>query len=141
MISNSSRIGITDIVLLLITGLYFAGTMTVFAPCGPKADGSFMACHWAGQALRGMAAGMLILAVLHVFSRDRGVKTGISLALMVMAGITFALPGHLIQLCMMEDMRCHLVTKPAGTVSAVLTLAAAAADLIAGGILKKPGNR
>ncbi|MBO5574333.1 MAG: DUF4418 family protein, partial [Clostridium sp.] len=52
------RIRATDIALTIISFLFLIGTKTIFGPCGPKEDGSFMTCHWAGQALFGIACVM-----------------------------------------------------------------------------------
>ena len=50
------RIGATDIALLVISILFFVGTLLWFGPCDHvKDDGSFMNCHWAGVILTGLA--------------------------------------------------------------------------------------
>ena len=43
--------------------------------------------------------------------------------------LALLLPGHLIDLCMMETMRCHTVMTPAVTVLSLLNIMVAAADI------------
>ena len=44
------------ILLFVFSVVELIGIRTFFAPCGPKEDGSWMSCHWAGQAVTGTAA-------------------------------------------------------------------------------------
>ena len=126
------RIRATDIALLIIGLLFLAGTKTVFGPCGPKEDGSFMTCHWAGQALFGIACVLALLAVLHLVIASRGVRLGLDIAIAALAVLVWWLPGNLISLCMMPSMHCRMTMKPGSMVFAALFLIAAAADLIIG---------
>ena len=129
MKNESKRFGWTDITLLVLSLVFFVGTLTFLKACGPKEDGSWMTCHWACQALRGVAGAMLLLAVLRLFSASR-VKIGLSLASAVLAVLAICIPGHLIGLCMMKTMRCHSVMVPGVMVLSILTILAAAADIL-----------
>ena len=128
MEKTSKRIGVWDIVLLALALIMFVGLVTFLQPCGPKDDGSWMSCHWAGQALLGVAGAMLALAAVRLFVRS-GVKLGLDIGSAVLAGLAMLLPGHLIGLCMMDTMRCHAVMTPGVTVLSILSVAAAAADI------------
>ena len=98
------RFGVCDILLPLAALLFLLGLLFVFSPCGAKEDGGWMSCHWAAQALKGVAALALVLALL--------------------------IPGRLIGLCMMASMRCRSLMAPAVTVFSVLLLALALLDLL-----------
>ena len=122
------RAGPGDCLLLLLSILDLAGIRTVFAPCGPKEDGSWMTCHWAGQAVTGAAAVLLVLALVHILVLDRGMKVGLDAGIAAVALLTALLPGRLIGLCMMPDMRCHQLMVPGITVCAVLMILSAILD-------------
>ena len=64
MKKNSSKIGAGDIVLLVVSVFFLIGILTFFQACGPKDDGSWMTCHWAGQALTGLAAVLTVIALI-----------------------------------------------------------------------------
>lgn len=126
------RVGARDIILLLIPALLLAGILSVFQPCSPREDGSWMSCHWAGRATAGAAGAMLALSLLRLFvSKDA--KKGLDLALIVLSVLAALLPGRLISLCMMRDMRCHTLTAPCAAVLSGLTALAALVDLLLSG--------
>ena len=128
MKQNDRRIGVSDILLLVFSVVELIGIRTFFAPCGPKEDGSWMSCHWAGQAATGTAAVLVVLALVHLLVRNRGVKLGLDAGLVAVAVCSALFPGKLIGLCMMADMRCHRLTVPGVTVCAVLVVLSAALD-------------
>ena len=129
MNEKKRRCGITDILLLVLNLVFFVGIQTVFAPCEARPDGSWMTCHWAGQALMGIAAALLAIAVMHLVIPRTQVKIGLSLAVIPVSVLAFAVPDHLIDLCMMETMHCHTVMEPAVTVISLLNVLLAAADI------------
>ena len=129
MNEKKRRCGITDVLLLVLNLIFFVGIQTVFAPCEARPDGSWMICHWAGQALIGIAAALLAIAVMHLVIPRTQVKIGLSLAVIPVSVLAFAVPDHLIDLCMMETMHCHTVMEPAVTVLSLLNVLLAAADI------------
>ena len=129
MNEKKRRCGITDVLLLVLNLIFFVGIQTVFAPCEAHPDGSWMTCHWAGQALIGIAAALLAIAVMHLVIPRTQVKIGLSLAVIPVSVLAFAVPDHLIDLCMMETMHCHTVMEPAVTVLSLLNVLLAAADI------------
>lgn len=128
MKQNDRRIGVSDILLLLFSAMDLIGIRTFFAPCGLKEDGSWMSCHWAGQAVTGAAVVLVVLALVHLLVRDRGMKLGLDAGLAATAVCSALLPGTLISLCMMADMRCHRLMVPGVTVCAVLVVMSAVLD-------------
>ncbi len=88
-----------------------------------------MTCHWAGEALLGIAAVMLVMSLLHLLPLRTGMKEGLVFAMIPVSFLIIVLPGRLIPLCMMETMRCHVVMQPAVTVIAVLNIVLSAVYL------------
>lgn len=129
MDTEKRRFGVTDVLLLALNLVFFFGIQTAFAPCDPHPDGSWMHCHQAGQALTGFAAVLAVLALMHLVIPCALVKLGLSLAMVPLSVLALLLPGHLIDLCMMETMRCHTVMTPAVTVLSLLNIMVAAADI------------
>ena len=124
------RFTVCDFILPVLAFALLIGLLFVFSPCGVKEDGGWMTCHWAGQALKGIAALELVLSLLHLIPAPNERKLGLDFALVGTAVLALCVPGHLIKLCMMADMRCRSVMTPAVTVLSVLLLAAALADLL-----------
>lgn len=133
MDKRKKRIGATDIVLAALALALLIGILTFLKPCGPKDDGSWMTCHWAGRAVTGVSAALFVMALVHIFVDDR-VKQGLDIAAAVTAVLAIIIPGRLIDLCMMDTMRCRAVMTPGVIVLSVLTVAAAAVDYL---ILRK----
>ncbi|EKX99272.1 DUF4418 family protein [Selenomonas sp. oral taxon 138] len=129
MNEKKRRWGITDILLLVLNLIFFVGIQTVFVPCEARPDGSWMTCHWAGQALIGIAAVLVVIALMHLVIPRTQVKIGLSLAVIPVSVLAFAVPDHLIDLCMMETMHCHTVMEPAVTILSLLNVLLAAADI------------
>ena len=125
---KNDKIGVTDVALLVLSAALLIGVLTVFAPCGPKEDGSWMTCHWAGTAVAVAAAVLTACALMRVFVR--GTKLGIDFAMITVAALAALLPGQLIHLCMMADMRCRAVMTPAVRVLSVLIAVVAVVDIV-----------
>ena len=129
---KKSSIGVSDIVPLAVSVVFLIGIFTFFSSCpGPKDDGTWMVCHWAGRAVGGVAAVMVVISAIHLFVSDAKMKMGLAIAIMPLAVLAAVIPGNLINLCMMATMRCHTVMHPAVIVMSVLMIAAAAFDLVA----------
>ena len=113
---------------ILIGAVFTIGMLTFLKPCGPKEDGTWMNCHYAGQALLAAAAVMLIVGLAGIAVRRRTGKICLAAAQIVLAILVFAVPGQ-IGLCMMPEMRCRAVMRPGASVFAVLMILCAAAEL------------
>ena len=114
------HIGISDLILTVLSAVFLAGIRTVFTPCGSAEDGSWMTCHWAGQAVTGLAAVLFAISLIHLFIQKTEIKQGLSLAMIPAAVLTALLPGNLISLCMMNTMRCHSLMRPFVIVMGIL---------------------
>ena len=126
---KEKRFDATDFVLLAVSVLLFVGILTFFKPCGPTEEGKWMNCHWAGQTVTVLAAALLALGVLRLPVRP-AVRIGIDIAVIVISAAAIFVPGRLIPLCMMPQMRCRADMTPCVTVLSVLTIIAAAVDLV-----------
>lgn len=137
MADTKRKIGVGDIALLVLSVFFAVGMFTIFAPCGPKEDGSWMVCHWAGNAVKGLAIVLAALSVAHIAFQNGSVKIGLSLAIVPVALFAAIVPGNVISLCMMKTMKCHAVTQPAGIVLSALIIIAAVLDIV----LQKKNNK
>ena len=124
------NIGKSDIVLTVVSALFFIGTLSFIAPCGPKDDGSWMSCHWAGQALKGVAFVLLVISVIHMFASDIKIKQGLDFSMIPTAILAAVLPGFMINLCMMNTMRCHSVTRIGAIIFAAALIIIAVFDSV-----------
>ena len=101
-----------------------AGVKSFAGPCVHE-DGSFGACHWAGQALFGLSIVIAAESVIVLWRKDAGLRRGLYLAMMLTAVLGILMPGTLISLCAMDSMRCRLIMRPAMLVLYALMLVSA----------------
>ena len=112
----------TDFILLLLSLFFLLGIIFIFHPCGPKEDGSWMFCHWSGQMEILFASIFVLLSIIRFFFSEKA-KAALSLSFIPLSIAAALVPGKIIPLCMMKDMRCHAVMRPAVIVlSAVIAL-------------------
>ena len=114
-----------DALTALIALVLLIGSFTFLKTCPAMEDASWMACHWAGQAISGVSAVIAALSIADIFIKDKGFKAGLSVGIVLNAILNALIPGTLINTCMMPDMQCNAVTKPAVAVlSGVLAVLA-----------------
>ncbi|MBR1724055.1 MAG: DUF4418 family protein [Ruminococcus sp.] len=111
---------ISGIVLVLLSAALCVGVKLLFHACGPMEDGRWMACHWAEQAVAAFGGSMTVTAVMLLIVKKSAAKRGLALAMIPQAIAAALIPNTLISLCMMTDMRCHAVMKPAVIVISIL---------------------
>ena len=114
---------------LLLSCVTAAGSVSFLGSCVHE-DGSFGACHWAGQAMLGIGLLLAVLSLTALLVKDGRVRAGILFAAAAAAVLGIFVPGTLINLCAMATMRCRAVMRPAMTLLCVLT----AVSSLAGGI-------
>lgn len=121
---------VTGFVMAGLSILLFVGVGTFFAPCGVHEDGSFGACHWAGQAV--MAAGIVLLAmsIIHIIAKTGKSKAYVSICIAALSIMTAIIPGVFINLCKMPTMRCLSVMQPAVLIIAFVIAGVAVVDAI-----------
>lgn len=114
---------------LLLSAVTAAGSVSFLGPCVHE-DGSFSACHWAGQAMLGIGLLLAALSLTALLVKDGRLRAGILFAAAAAAVLGIFVPGTLINLCGMATMRCRAVMRPAMTLLCALT----AVSCLAGGI-------
>ena len=109
-----------------------AGSRSFLGPCVHE-DGTFGPCHWAGQALFGLALLMTAEAVIAVAWKNESLRKGLYIAMALTAVLGILVPGTLIGLCGMATMRCRALMRPAMTILfAVMGIASAAGVFFSG---------
>ena len=121
---------ILDVVLCVLSAVLCFGTKFLFHACAPKEDGGWMTCHWAEQTVFGLGIVLLILSIMTFCFKDGKTKSGIQISTAVISALTLFVPNHLIKLCMMPDMRCHSVMKPAVIIISILIIICSAVTCI-----------
>ena len=116
---------ITAYIVLLLCLALTAGVKLLFHACGPMMahDGgaSYMNCHNAEQVIAIIGCCMAALSGLLFVFENNLARTVIAL-IVGLGGIAAAvIPNTVIKLCMMTDMRCHSVMRPAAAVIGGLT--------------------
>ena len=96
-------------ILLALSLIIVIGSQTFLSPCVHE-DGSFGACHWAGQALLGLGCALGMISVIALINRAR---FGAYLSALPVCILGILTPGSLIDLCHMSTMRCRMVLQPA----------------------------
>ena len=117
-------------VQLIISAVFFIGMLTFLKPCGPKEDGTFMSCHYAGIVLIILAAGMLAVSLLGLFQKSSAAGTAAGVLQVILSAFVLIVPGTVIGLCMMPGMRCRSVMRPGSIICAVLMLLAGLAGIL-----------
>ncbi|HAM14725.1 MAG TPA: hypothetical protein DCP91_02445 [Eggerthellaceae bacterium] len=103
---------VVGVVLLLLSLLLVVGLLSFAGPCGVHDDGSVSSCFWASRAMLGMGVVLAIISVVRIFETDEGERRGLSLCAALVGALVAAVPGGLIDLCMMTTMRCHTIMRP-----------------------------
>lgn len=122
------KIGLLDIVIAGLSLAIALAPKTVFYTCGVKPDGSWMLCHWTGEAVVGAGVVLACLAGIRFFASP-SMKQGIDISMLLLTVLTTLLPGHLLPLCKMATMPCHVLFQPAVIFIAVFLALALAADI------------
>ncbi len=135
--------GIVFSALLLALSLFLVfGTLFLFHACGAKDDGTFMHCHDAQTAvvITGAVLAAMSLALLAI--PNRIVKIVLSAAAVMVSVLAMLLPGTLISMCMMAEMRCRSLMQPCViAVSAAILVVALAIIFVYAREVKKHGRR
>lgn len=119
---------IAGIVMTVLSLLLTVGVKTVFSACGPKEDGSWMTCHWAEQAVFMAGTALTVISVIVLIFGRHKAALGASLCALPVVIVTTLIPGVAINLCMMTNMHCHTVMRPAVIVISVLIAVTAAVN-------------
>ena len=119
-------------IIVLILALFTAvGVRTFLGPCVHD-DGTFGACHWAGQALFGLSLVAAAEGAAAVIG-GAGVRRGLYIAVLLTAILGILIPGNLISLCGMATMRCRALMRPAMMILYALIGVSAAVGIVLSG--------
>ena len=122
--------GVLQWAVLVLSVLFCIGVQTVFKACGPKEDGTWMHCHEVQRYLFLTGIALAALSVLGLVIRNRTAAILISLCTIACAVLAVLLPGTLMQMCMMNTMRCHAVMKPFARIMGILIAVLSLVDII-----------
>ena len=128
MENKKINIGISDIILLVLSAVFLIGIRTFFAPCGPKDDGSWMTCHWAEQVVFVIGIVLTVISLVILIAGNSKIAAGASIAAVPVAISAALIPGFAVNLCMMTNMHCHTVMRAAVIVVSALIVVLAAAN-------------
>jgi len=98
-------------IMIIILGLLF-----FFAPshiahvCGTKPDGSFMKCHWMGEAVKMLGALIAIMGIF--FALLPSYAKGLALSNILVAICQVCLQFFVIGTCKTPTMSCNVYTRP-----------------------------
>lgn len=106
------KFSLPALVLLLLSILIAAGSVSFLGPCVHE-DGTFGACHWAGQAMLGIGLLLCLQSLAALLIWDNRIRVGIFLSCLMTAILGLVTPGTLIDLCRMSTMRCRSLMHPA----------------------------
>ena len=124
--------------LLAESVIFSIGTRTFFSPCKePKEDGSWMSCHWAGNAVFVLSLCLLAMSVVFLLVKSAEMKRGVAAGMIPVALAAAVLPGNAIALCMMKTMRCHTMLAPGAMVFGGLIALTAGGAMVVLGIRRK----
>lgn len=106
--------------------IVIVGLLVFFAPfgfahvCLPRADGSFMKCHWMGEAVRML--GGLITALGVIFLLFKSSRIGIAFSNIGIGICLILLQTIVIGTCKNVAMHCNIYTKPVIILSAIILM-------------------
>lgn len=126
------NIKVMDIVLLVLSAGLCIGVKVAFHACEVMED-KIMSCHWAEQAVFGMGIVLVVQALGLILLSKLDVRRGISFAMIPTAIVTAFIPNVLINLCMMDDMRCHTTMRPAVMILSIIIAVCALVNVIIDG--------
>lgn len=115
---------IPEIILLILSLLICIGSFTFFSACPVHGD-TVMACHRAQNAVTALGALLSAISLAAVVIPDRKLKAGLELSATLTAILTAVVPGIVINVCMMNSMRCVSTFRPFTILFASLAAVAA----------------
>ncbi len=98
------------IIIIIIGILMFFAPHHIAHVCPPKADGSFMKCHWMAEAVR-MLGGLVVFMGIF-FALFETFAKGIALSAMFVGICQILLQFVVIGTCKTPTMSCNIYTKP-----------------------------
>ena len=123
----ANAVGVAGLILCAVLAI---GVKTFFGACDPKDDGSWMSCHWAEQAVFGLAVTIAVMFGMMILFRRFDTKKGVACAVIQVALLTMIIPNTLVRLCLKQEMVCHSTMAPAVRVLAAAIAAVALIEVV-----------
>ena len=101
---------IPAVIILVLAIVIAVGAQSFLSPCVHE-DGTFGACHWAGQTVTALGLMLGVMAALGLCIR--AARPGLYLGSAAASLLGILTPGVIIDLCRMSTMRCRMVMQPA----------------------------
>lgn len=98
------------LLIVLLGLLLFFTPFNLAHVCGVKDDGSFMKCHWMGEAVRMLGGLITVLGV--VFALFEKMAKGIAVSVGCVGVCEILLQFFVIGTCKKLEMSCNTYTKP-----------------------------
>lgn len=118
---GNGRKRVTDMAGIILGLVLAIGVLTVFRACPVKEDGTWMACHQVQILLMWLGIGIAVVSAGAFFVQGAGsVILDVIRILLALAGIL--IPGNVMNMCMMDTMRCHSVMVPFARIVCVVIL-------------------
>ena len=134
---NTKKISIIDILMVIAAFVLMIGVQSVFSAC-EVGEESIMACHWAQQAVFAVSIAEVLISLICLGARNRSARLYLSISNAILSVVVIFIPGTLINLCMMDDMRCRSIMRPAVTITAVVMIVICAVNIFTS--IKKDEN-
>lgn len=122
--------GVLQWTALALSVLMAAGVQTVFRACAQKEDGTWMHCHEVQKYLFIIGIILALLSVLGLAVKKRTAAILLDFASIVLADAAVLLPGTVMQMCMMDTMRCYTMMQPFARVTGGVLILVSVIDII-----------
>ena len=122
--------GVLQWTALALSVLMAAGVQTVFRACAQKEDGTWMHCHEVQKYLFIIGIILALLSVLGLAVKKRTAAILLDFASIVFAAAAVLLPGTVMQMCMMDTMRCYTMMQPFARVTGGVLILVSVIDII-----------
>ena len=122
--------GVLQWTALALSVLMAAGVQTVFRACAQKEDGTWMHCHEVQKYLFIIGIILALLSVLGLAVKKRTAAILLDSASIIFAAVAVLLPGTVMQMCMMDTMRCYTMMQPFARVTGGVLILVSVIDII-----------
>ena len=122
--------GVLQWTALALSVLMAAGVQTVFRACAQKEDGTWMHCHEVQKYLFIIGIILALLSVLGLAVKKRTAAILLDFASIIFAAVAVLLPGTVMQMCMMDTMRCYTMMQPFARVTGGVLILVSVIDII-----------
>ena len=132
--------GLLCLIQFILGLLMSAGVRFVFHACSAMTE-DCKPCVDAQNAVVAFGLALAVIAILAFILRDPHTRLGLAIARIPVAAAAMLVPGHLISLCMMPEMRCRSVMYPAVMIFGALVIIVAVIELLVNGIGGRPHRK